>query len=177
MMIINTDSWADKRNKTVNVIIETPKGSRNKYTYQPEKELFILKKVLPEGMSFPYDFGFIPKTKAPDGDPVDIMVLMDEPAFTGCLVEARLIGMIELSSRDVDGKKFTENNRLLGIPVKSRSYKQIRTLSDLGKNLLKEIEFFFLTYSQIEEKVIRISGRKSPAQAAKYIEEKLIRIN
>src|SRR3979409_2731360 len=77
------------------VVVETPKDSRNKYAFDPERKVFELKKVLPAGMAFPYDFGFIPRTKAEDGDPVDVLVLMDEPAFPGVVLKCRLIGIIE----------------------------------------------------------------------------------
>jgi inorganic pyrophosphatase len=76
-------------------LVETPKGSRNKYAFDPDQRIFELKKVLPAGMAFPYDFGFVPSTVAEDGDPVDVLVLMDEPAFPGCLLRCRLIGIIE----------------------------------------------------------------------------------
>lgn len=79
----------------IRVVIETPKGSRNKYAFDPEEKVFELKKVLPAGMDFPFDFGFVPSTKAADGDPVDVLVLMDEPAFTGCVLKCRIIGIIE----------------------------------------------------------------------------------
>jgi len=77
------------------VVIETPKGSRNKYAFDQEQKVFTLKKVLPAGMAFPYDFGFVPSTVAEDGDPVDVLILMDEPAFVGCLMECRMVGIIE----------------------------------------------------------------------------------
>jgi hypothetical protein len=77
------------------VIIETPKGSRNKYAFDPEERIFALKKVLPAGMAFPYDFGFVPSTRGGDGDPLDVLVLMDEPAFPGCKITCRVIGVIE----------------------------------------------------------------------------------
>ena len=77
------------------VIIETPKGSRNKYAYNAKEHVFELKKVLPAGMAFPYDFGFVPSTKGGDGDPLDVLVLMDEPAFAGCKLTCRLVGLIE----------------------------------------------------------------------------------
>lgn len=80
---------------TLQVIIETPRGSRNKYNFDPDQKIFTLKKVLPAGMVFPYDFGFIPDTRGGDGDPLDVLVLMDEPAVPGCLVPIRLIGVIE----------------------------------------------------------------------------------
>lgn len=77
------------------VVIETPKGSRNKFAFDVDEHIFELKKVLPSGMAFPYDFGFVPSTRADDGDPVDVLVLMDEPAFSGCVLTCRPIGVIE----------------------------------------------------------------------------------
>src|SRR4051812_50183417 len=85
----------DKESGDLNVVIETPKGSRNKFDYDPKKDLFKLGGVLPAGAVFPFDFGFIPRTMGEDGDPIDVLVLMDEPAFTGCLVVARLIGGVD----------------------------------------------------------------------------------
>ena len=85
----------DKKTEALQVIIETPKGSRNKYAFDESQGMFLLKKVLPAGMAFPYDFGFVPSTRAEDGDPVDVLVLMDEPAFVGCLLQCRIIGVIE----------------------------------------------------------------------------------
>src|ERR1700722_12946419 len=83
----------------ITVIIETPKGSRNKYAFDPEERIFALKTVLPAGMAFPYDFGFVPSTKGGDGDPLDVLVLMDEPAFAGCKLSCRIIGVIEGEQR------------------------------------------------------------------------------
>src|SRR3712207_9187895 len=85
----------------VNVIVETPKGSRNKFDCDEEYRLFTLGGVLPAGAVFPFDFGFIPSTRGGDGDPLDILILMDEPAFTGCLVSARVIGVIEIGRAHV----------------------------------------------------------------------------
>src|SRR5580698_6307855 len=84
----------DKKDGVLQVIVETPKGSRNKFSFDPDQEIFALKKVLPAGMNFPYDFGFLPRTLAEDGDPIDVLLLMDEPAFPGVLVRSRLIGVI-----------------------------------------------------------------------------------
>src|SRR6201985_2133956 len=95
------------------VIIETPKGSRNKYAYDPEERIFALRKVLPAGMAFPYDFGFVPSTLADDGDPLDVLVLMDEPAFPGCMLSCRPVGVIEGEQK---GKKRKErNDRIIAV--------------------------------------------------------------
>src|SRR3954469_2798073 len=93
----------DKKNNLLQVIIETPRLSRNKFAFDPEQQIFALKKVLPAGMSFPYDFGFLPSTRAEDGDPIDVLVLMDEPASPGVLVPSRLIGVI--TGEQIDGDK------------------------------------------------------------------------
>ena len=83
---------ASSKPLAISVTIETPRGSRNKIEYEPAKKMYSLSKILPEGMVFPYDFGFVPGTKAEDGDPLDVLVLTDEPLFPGCLVDSRLIG-------------------------------------------------------------------------------------
>src|SRR6266480_2719004 len=85
----------DEKNIRCRAIIETPKGRRNKFNYDPEAKLFCLGGLLPEGMMFPFDFGFLPSTVGGDGDPLDVMVLMDEPAHVGCLLDIRIIGVME----------------------------------------------------------------------------------
>src|SRR3954451_24377864 len=104
---------------TITAIIETPKGSSEKYGYDPKTTLFKLKKILPAGMVFPYDFGFIPKTRGGDGDPLDVLILMDEPAFTGCLVATRLLGVIE--AEQTEKGKTERNDRLIAVSANSRT--------------------------------------------------------
>src|SRR5690349_24241741 len=106
--------------KTINVIVETPKGSRNKFAFDEKRKIFQLKKVLPVGMAFPYDFGFVPSTKAEDGDPVDVLVLMDEPAFPGCLLKCRPVGVIE--GEQGKKKKRERNDRIVAIEQDNHSY-------------------------------------------------------
>src|SRR6266550_1898245 len=100
-----------KDKKILRVVIETPKGSRNKFAFDPDQHVFELKKVLPAGMAFPYDFGFVPSTEADDGDPVDVLVLMDEPAFAGCVLKCRPIGVIQ--GEQGDKKKKFRNDRII----------------------------------------------------------------
>src|SRR3569623_1676893 len=95
----------------VNVIIETPKGSGNKFNYDPESGLYELGSPMPEGFTFPFEFGFIPSTLGDDGDPLDVLVLMGSPTFPGCLVRARLLGVIEATQTEKNGKK-ERNDRL-----------------------------------------------------------------
>ncbi|MFL6335615.1 MAG: inorganic diphosphatase [Pyrinomonadaceae bacterium] len=154
----------------LNVLIETPKGSRNKYSYDGELGLFKLGGVLTAGASFPFDFGFVPSTLGGDGDPLDVLVLMDEPAFAGCLVRTRLVGVIEAEQTERDGET-TRNDRLVGVAADSRLHTRVRTLEDLGAALLEEIEHFFVSYNQIKGKKFRPLTRSGPVRARELVEE------
>jgi inorganic pyrophosphatase len=149
------------------VVIETPKGSRNKYAFDPEERIFALSKVLPAGMEFPYDFGFIPSTKAGDGDPLDALVLMDEPAFPGCRLACRPIGIIE--GEQVDKKETRRNDRVVCVERGTHSYTHIRHIDDLGKAFEKELENFFVNYHEFVGKNFRVLGIKGPAQARRQV--------
>ena len=162
------DSY-DPESQELNAIIETPKGSRNKFSYGEEHGLFILKGVLPAGASFPFDFGFVPSTLGGDGDPVDVLVLMDEPAFVGCLVPARLIGVIE--AEQTEKGETTRNDRLIAVAADSHSHREVRTLGKLSENLIDEIEHFFISYNAIKGKEFKPIGRFGPERAKKLIEE------
>jgi inorganic pyrophosphatase len=156
-------------NALIQVVIETPKGSRNKYDFDSEEKVFRLKKVLPAGMTFPYDFGFIPRTLAEDGDPVDVLVLMDEPAFAGCVLKCRLIGVIE--GEQGDGKDKERNDRVVAVERDNHSFADIDHLDDLGKEFLRELEQFFVNYHSLSGEEFRVLGAKGPKQAKKRIEE------
>jgi inorganic pyrophosphatase len=134
----------------IQVIIETPKGSRNKYAFDPERKVFQLKKVLPAGMAFPYDFGFIPSTLADDGDPVDVLVLMDEPAFPGCLLQCRIVGIIE--GEQGKKKEMERNDRIVAVEEQNHSYAHVKHVDDLGKKFVRELEEFFVNYHELTGK-------------------------
>ena len=159
-----------KGSEGVHVIIETPKKSRNKFNYDEEHGLFKLGGVLPAGAFFPFDFGFVPATVGGDGDPLDVLVLMDEPAFTGCLVEARLLGVVEAEQTEEDGET-TRNDRLIAVAANSRAHRDVHTLDDLSATLLDEIEHFFVSYNEIKGKRFRPLGRFGPERARKIVEE------
>jgi inorganic pyrophosphatase len=167
--LIELDAFNEEPDE-LNVIIETPKGSRNKYNYDEELRLFKLGGVLASGASFPFDFGFVPSTTGGDGDPLDVLVLMDEPAFAGCLVRVRLVGVVEAEQTERDGET-TRNDRLIGVAAKSRLHNRVRTLESLGADLLEEIEHFFVSYNQIKGKEFKPLGRFGPARALKLVEE------
>jgi inorganic pyrophosphatase len=129
--------------------------------------LFRLDGVLPIGASFPFDFGFVPSTLGGDGDPLDVLVLMDEPAFTGCLVATRLIGVITAEQQQKDGK-VNVNDRLVAVASESHTHEGVRRLRDLSPKLVDEIEHFFVSYNEARGRVFMPKGRKGP-QAAKAI--------
>lgn len=164
-------AFADEDQKVLNAVIETPSGSRNKFKFDEELGFFALSGVLPEGMVFPHAFGFVPNTKAADGDPEDILIIMDEPTFTGCIVRTRLLGVIEAEQTE-DGKT-ERNDRLISVAAHSRDYSEIQNLDDLNKNMVKEIEQFFMNYNKERGKKFRVLGTRGPKQALKLLEKSL----
>ena len=158
-----------KKDGLLQVIIETPKGSRNKFSFDVDQEIFSLKKVLPAGMTFPYDFGFLPKTVADDGDPIDVLLLMDEPAYPGMLVPARLVGVIE--GEQINGKKRIRNDRLVAVADANHMYAMVRKLNDLPKQFLRELQDFFVNYHKLEGKEYKLLGCKGIAEAETLIQK------
>jgi inorganic pyrophosphatase len=148
-------------------IIETPKGSRNKFDYDPESNLFKLGGLLPEGMMFPFDFGFIPSTLGDDGDPLDVMVLMDAPAHVGCLMEVRIIGIIEAEQTE-DGKTES-NDRLLGVAVHSYNHESLESINDVNSSLLDQVEAFFVSYNKQRGKKFKVTGTGGPQKAIRFL--------
>jgi inorganic pyrophosphatase len=159
----------DKQDGLLNVIIETPAGSRNKFAFDPEQEIFALKKVLPAGMVFPYDFGFLPRTLAPDGDPIDVLLLMDVPAFPGIAVKARLIGVIE--GEQIDGKKKIRNDRLVAVADANHLYANVKRLKDLPAKWIDELQVFFVNYHNLQGKKYRLLGCKGADAAMTLIKK------
>jgi inorganic pyrophosphatase len=157
----------------VSVIVETPKGSRNKLKYDPATKMFKLSKVMPEGMMFPYDFGFVPSTKADDGDPLDVLVLTDEPLFPGCLTECVLIGAIE-AKQEEEGKT-KRNDRLIAVAQQSLLYSEVKDIEDLNPTVLKQIEAFFVNYQKVRDIKVTILGRQGPEKANEILQKSATR--
>ena len=162
------DAW-DPESGALNVVIETSKGSRNKLSYNPAQGLFELRKVLPRGLVFPFDFGFIPSTVGDDGDPLDVLVLLDEPVPAGCKIPARLIGVIE--AEQTENGQTERNDRLIAVAVQCQEHRDIRSLKDLSERLVQEIEHFFVSYNQMEGRQFRPLGRQGADRAWKLLEE------
>lgn len=160
----------DAESGELNVVIETPKGARNKYAYDEKLGLFVLKGVLAAGHSFPFDFGFIPQTLGGDGDPLDVLVLMDEAAFAGCLVPSRLIGVIEAEQTERDGET-TRNDRLIAVVADSHTHSHVRSINDLNDLLVEQIEHFFVSYNEIKGKTFKPLGRFAARKAKNLVDE------
>jgi inorganic pyrophosphatase len=158
----------DKKKRECRIIIETPKGRRNKFDYDPKIEAFTLGGLLPEGLSFPFDFGFVPCTKAEDGDPLDVMVLMDEPAHVGCVLDVRLVGIIEAEQTE-DGKA-TENDRLIAVAIHSYGHENLQSVADVAKSLLDQVCEFFVSYNKSRGKKFKVTGVHGPSRAIKRLQ-------
>jgi len=155
----------DPEKLTCRAIVETPKGRRSKFDYDPETGLFELKGLLPEGMSFPMDFGFIPATKAEDGDPTDVLVLNDEATPVGCLVQVRLIGVIE--GEQTEGDETVRNDRILAVGCTSRLYGTISSVDDLEADFVDHLTQFWVNYNALKGKrfeVLRVGDAQAAAE-------------
>ena len=147
----------------IHVIVDTPQGSLNKFKYDEATGLFMLGGAMPAGAVFPFEFGFIPGTRGGDGDPLDVLLLMDAATFVGCLVRARLIGAI--LAKQTEKGKTEQNDRLIAVAVHSRRHAHLRELRELPDQLLKEIEHFFVSYNEIKGKRFQPLGRRGPTHA------------
>ncbi len=149
----------------LNVLIEIPAGSKNKYEFDKDLQAFALDRVLYSSVQYPYDYGFVPNTLADDGDPLDGMVLMDQPTFPGCVIAARPIGMLEM----IDGGDRDE--KILCVPAKDPRYTQVKSIQDIAEHRLDEIAEFFKTYKNLEKKVTEILGWKDIDQVMPLVEQ------
>ena len=161
----------DPESGLVRVIIDTPRGSRNKYKYDPDLGVFKLSRILPAGMSFPYDFGSIPSTSAEDGDALDVLVINEAPLFVGCLVHVHLIGVIH--ARQKERGKMIRNDRLVATIETPVNKPAIRKLEQLEEQQLHDIEHFFRSYNQAQGREFKISGRGGPQAAQKMLRSAL----
>ena len=158
----------DNEAATCRAIIETPKGSRSKYTYDPELGIFELSGLLPAGMSFPLDFGFIPGTLAEDGDPLDVLVIGDEPSAVGCLAQIKIMGVIE--AEQTEEGETCRNDRLVARVAKSITYGHASHIDDLGRPFVQHLGQFFVTYNDLKGKTFKVLGIAGPDQAMRLIE-------
>ena len=158
----------DEETGDLAVVIETPKGSPNKYDYDAGCGAFRLAGVLPDGQYFPYDFGFVPSTRAEDGDPLDVLVLLDAPVPAGCVLTVRLIGVIEAEQHEKDGETI-RNDRLLAVATHAHAHQSVRSLDDLRPKLVEEIEAFFVNYNRAKGKQFKPLKRAGAKRAGKLV--------
>jgi inorganic pyrophosphatase len=149
-------------------IIETPRSSAHKYDYEPALDCYVLKRTLPEGMCFPLDFGFFPGTLAEDGDPVDVLVLLDQPAVCGVLVKVRLIGAIQARQKEKAGP-WKRNDRLIAVAGHSRALAGVKSLDDMRPSQLDELVEFFVHYNKFEGRKFDALGFGDAKKAEKLL--------
>ncbi|TCT25613.1 inorganic pyrophosphatase [Melghiribacillus thermohalophilus] len=152
-------------NKVVEVFVEIPTGSQNKYEFDKEKGVFKLDRVLYSPQFYPAEYGYIDETLALDGDPLDALVLVTNPTFPGCVIEARVIGFLNM----IDSGE--EDQKLLAVPTEDPRFNDVQTLDDIPKHKLDEIAHFFQTYKDLQGKKTEIGDWEGPEAAAKLIDE------
>lgn len=150
---------------TFDVIVEIPKGSRNKYEYDPVKKMIRYDRMIFSSMFYPSDYGFIPETLAGDGDALDALVLVSEPTFPGCLIEVKPIGLFRM--RDEKGP----DAKILCVPISDPMWNKVNTLEEINPHLKKEIEHFFQVYKDLEKKKVGIDGWEDKAAAIEAYHE------
>ncbi len=153
--------------EVIYAVIEIPKGSRNKYEYDKDMEAFALDRVLYSPFHYPAEYGIIPKTLYDDGDPMDVMVLMDQPTFPGCVIETRPIGVMRM----IDGDD--KDDKILGVPVNDPRYKDINDIDDIPSHLLDEIAHFFKEYKTLEGKVTKVLGWEHAEEAFEAVKHSI----
>lgn len=153
----------------IDVVIEIPKGSRNKYEYDVETGRFVLDRMLFSAMHYPADYGFIPETLAEDGDPMDVLVLVGEATFPGCTIRAHPVGVFEM--RDEKGP----DAKILSVPISDPQWNWVKTLDDVPVQLLREITHFFQVYKDLEDKKTEVGGWKDQDVAWQLIHDSIER--
>jgi len=153
--------------EAVNVIIEIPKGSKNKYEIDKETGLIALDRAMYTAQDYPFDYGFVPQSYWDDGDALDVLVLATSPLATGVLVRVRPVAVMEMVD---DGES---DNKLIGVPVKDPRWDEVQDLKDINKHTLKEIEHFFSTYKKLQDKEVNVMGFKGKETAQENFERSL----
>lgn len=149
----------------INAVIEIPRGDTNKYEYDKHLHVFRLDRTLYSPVHYPGDYGFIPSTLSEDGDPLDVLVLVDAPSFTGCVMTVRPIGALQMIDQE------HEDEKILAVGVNNPIYKNVREYRELYHHLLLEIEHFFSVYKELEAKRTRVKGWEGAAWAQQIVTE------
>ena len=166
---LNSLPSADPDRGSTNVVIDTPLHSRCKYKYDENAALFRLGKLMPAGMHFPHNFGYVPSTRGEDGDPLDVLVLGDEPLLVGCVVPVYLIGVIEAEQRESGKQRAVRNDRLLGVISTPYNAPELCSLEDMHPWRLDEIEQFFIAYNTAQGREFTPLGRHGAERAGQLL--------
>ena len=153
----------------VTAVIEIVSGSRNKYELDKETGLLKLDRVLYSAVHYPSDYGFIPRTLHEDGDPLDILVLLKEQTFPGCMIDVRPIGVLKMLDRG------EPDDKILGVPLHDPAHEEYFDIADIPQHMLKEIEYFFSTYKDLEGKRVQAAGWEKSERAVQIIQESIDR--
>jgi len=158
---------------SLNVVVETPRGAMAKFKYDGESGTMMLSRALPLGIAYPYDWGFVPATKAADGDPLDAMVLWDAASYPGVVLPSRIIGALRVDQKNVRTGARERNDRLFVLPVKAPRVDHLRSILDLSQRERDEIERFFLNVVAFEGKDLRVLGFDGPDEGTRLVREAL----
>ncbi|GAC1497808.1 MAG: inorganic diphosphatase [Steroidobacteraceae bacterium] len=150
-------------------VMETPKGSRNKYKYNDAAHCVELASALPAGMVFPFDFGFIPSTLADDGDPLDVLILLDAPVPPCCLLKCRLIGIMEARQKERGATNWTRNDRLIAVAIGAKTHEKVEEIADLSDHFIDDITAFFSDYNKLHGKKFECLGVSGPKKAKRAL--------
>lgn len=165
----------DERHRTVldgpayRCVVEAPRGSTVKWKYEPELRVFVMGKALVAGLSYPYDWGFLPSTRGEDGDPLDVMIVHDSTATMGVVIPVQIIGVLVAVQSDKGEKKSERNDRFFAVPVSSHRQDVLNDVDELGKRVRSELEAFFVATSALQGRKIEFTGWSGPKRAEKLI--------
>jgi len=165
---------AFRQDGSVNVVVETPRGSQAKFKYDPETGAIMLSRPLPAGVVYPYDWGYIPSTRAADGDPIDVMVLWDGTSFPGVVLPSRLIGVLRVEQTGAEPGRRERNDRLFALPIKAPRSAHVQTIFDLPERIRLEIEQFFQTVVAFEGKDLRLLGFEGKDEADRVLRSAIV---
>ncbi len=170
MMPIDTDFIYMKKKNSITILIETPKNSQLKFDYDKKLRCCKLNKMLPAGMVFPFDFGFIPGTKGGDGDPLDVIAISEFNSFPGCAMDCRIIGAILAEQTEKEGKTV-RNDRFFGIPLESEQFRSVEEIHHLPGQVVSQIEDFFINYNREAGKQFKVLDTAGSDAALKLIKK------
>jgi inorganic pyrophosphatase len=157
--------------RTFRVVVESPRGSTVKLKFDSTLGVMTLSRPLPVGLGYPFDWGFVPGTRAADGDPIDAIVVWDTPTFPGIVLPCRALGVIQIDQRRESGRARERNDRIVALPVKAPRFDAIRSVRDLPKRVRQELEEFFLAVTVLEGKDVHVLGWQGPAAALRLLKQ------